>query len=262
MTRVLWLAAGYNLLAGIGMLCLRARRLQAAGHGKARAGTCRCNWWACWWRSSAWATGCVALDPVTNRNVLLLGFLTKLLGPLLALYYVAVGKLPPVFIAVLLVSDLVYLPPFAAILLHIHRQRQTLLDSASDHGTNRPSVDNVVLGRSGRRWTGASRRRDRLAYEKIVALRPSGNYHEKQGRSTGLYYLDGPHGPEPIYLKKYFRLPWRTALAGPAASRFPGPRELDLLRNGGGTGHSRCPSRSLPAPTGGTRAAVFWPFAS
>lgn len=67
------------------------------------------------------------------------------------------------------------------------------------------------------------------AYEKIVALRPAGNYHEKQGRSTGLYYLDGPQGPEPIYLKKYFRLSWTMRWLGPL-ERFPGLSELHLIR--------------------------------
>jgi small multidrug resistance pump len=63
----------------------------------------------------------VARDPLTNRNILLLGLLSKSLGPALALYYVAVGKLPLGFILVLLVADLIYIPPFAIILRRLYR---------------------------------------------------------------------------------------------------------------------------------------------
>jgi heptose I phosphotransferase len=72
-------------------------------------------------------------------------------------------------------------------------------------------------------------------YEKIVELRPAGNYHEKQGRSTGLYYLDGPQGPEPIYLKKYHRLPWPMRWLA-ALRQFPGPHELHLLHTAAALG--------------------------
>ena len=63
----------------------------------------------------------VACDPLTNRNVLLLGLLSKTLGPALAMYYVAVGKLPAAFILVLLIADLIYVPPFAIILRRLYR---------------------------------------------------------------------------------------------------------------------------------------------
>lgn len=65
-------------------------------------------------------------------------------------------------------------------------------------------------------------------YDMLVALEPAGNYHEKQGRSTGLYYFDGPHGPEPIYLKKYYRISWLQRWLAPLR-RFPGPHELERL---------------------------------
>jgi hypothetical protein len=58
----------------------------------------------------------VASDPFANRNILLLGFWSKALGSLLGIYYVGAGKLPPLFLAVLLVSDIGYLPPFYVIL--------------------------------------------------------------------------------------------------------------------------------------------------
>lgn len=124
MTRVLWVAACYNVLAGLGMLAFVHEGYKLLGMEKPDL---QLPVQLVGMLVAVFGLGyaLVALDPITNRNVLLLGFLTKLLGPLLALYYVAVGKLPLVFIAVLLVSDLVYLPPFAAILVHVHRQRPT-----------------------------------------------------------------------------------------------------------------------------------------
>ncbi len=58
----------------------------------------------------------VASHPAENRNLLLLGFWSKLLGSVLGVYYVAVGKLPAAFLAVLFFSDVIYLPPFYMIL--------------------------------------------------------------------------------------------------------------------------------------------------
>lgn len=63
----------------------------------------------------------VASNPIENRNILMLGFWSKALGSVLGIYYVALGKLPPVFLAMLFVSDLVYLPPFILILLRLYR---------------------------------------------------------------------------------------------------------------------------------------------
>jgi small multidrug resistance pump len=63
----------------------------------------------------------VARHPVENRNVLLLGFLSKLLGTLLGLGYVALGKVPLVFLVLLIFSDIVYLPPFLVILRRLYR---------------------------------------------------------------------------------------------------------------------------------------------
>lgn len=63
----------------------------------------------------------VARNPVENRNVLLLGFLSKALGTLLGVGYVALGKIPPMFLVVLLFSDAIYLPPFLVILRRLYR---------------------------------------------------------------------------------------------------------------------------------------------
>ena len=54
----------------------------------------------------------VALRPVENRNILLMGFLSKLLGPMLAIMHVAEGNLPWTILPVLFFADLIYLVPF------------------------------------------------------------------------------------------------------------------------------------------------------
>ena len=54
----------------------------------------------------------VLCRPVENRDLVWLGFWSKLLGPVLSVYHVARGDLPPFFLPLVVVSDLVYLPPF------------------------------------------------------------------------------------------------------------------------------------------------------
>jgi small multidrug resistance pump len=62
----------------------------------------------------------VARRPVENRNVLLLGFLSKALGTILGLYYAVRGQVPLSFVALLFFSDIIYLPPFAIILRRLY----------------------------------------------------------------------------------------------------------------------------------------------
>ncbi len=63
----------------------------------------------------------VASRPLENRNLLLLGFLSKLLGSFLGIGYVLLGKMPPIFLFVLSFSDIVYLPFFWIILRRVYR---------------------------------------------------------------------------------------------------------------------------------------------
>ena len=63
----------------------------------------------------------VASNPLLNRNLLLLGFLSKLLGSVVGTGYVLLGKMPPVFFVVLVFSDIAYLPPFWIILRRVYR---------------------------------------------------------------------------------------------------------------------------------------------
>lgn len=58
-------------------------------------------------------------QPAENRNVLLLGFLSKLFGSTLAVAYVLLGRLPATFALVVFVADIIYLPPFLVILRHL-----------------------------------------------------------------------------------------------------------------------------------------------
>jgi hypothetical protein len=62
-----------------------------------------------------------ASNPVENRNVLMLGFWSKLLGSCLSGYYVARGKLPAEFMIIVFFADIIYLVPFYIILKRLYR---------------------------------------------------------------------------------------------------------------------------------------------
>ena len=63
----------------------------------------------------------VASNPITNRNILVLGFWSKLLGPLMAFRYIVDGTLPGWFIIILVFSDLGYLPFFYVIIRRLRK---------------------------------------------------------------------------------------------------------------------------------------------
>ena len=63
----------------------------------------------------------VASRPLENRNVLVLGFWSKALGSALGIGYVVLGKLPLMFLPVLLFADIAYLPPFYVIMRRLKR---------------------------------------------------------------------------------------------------------------------------------------------
>lgn len=118
MKPLLYVAGAYNVLAGLGMICLYHEGFKLFGLPKPEL------------KLPIQLVGLfvllfgvgyvmVARNPQENRNVLLLGFLSKLLGSMFGLAYVAMGSLPPVFVGVLLVSDIGYLPPFYLILRRI-----------------------------------------------------------------------------------------------------------------------------------------------
>jgi small multidrug resistance pump len=68
----------------------------------------------------------VASRPVQNRDLLLLGFWSKLLGSALSLYHWRVGNVPYQFVLLVVVSDMIYLPPFWIILRHLKARSQQL----------------------------------------------------------------------------------------------------------------------------------------
>lgn len=63
---------------------------------------------------SVFGVGYLLVDknPIENRNIMLLGLLSKSIGPLFAFFYIAMGMLPPVMIPILFFADLIYLIPF------------------------------------------------------------------------------------------------------------------------------------------------------
>ena len=121
MTLLLRFVAVYNVLAGLSMLLFYHEAYKLMGIEKPEltlplqlvgilVGLFGVGYWL------------VASNPVENRNLLLLGFLSKALGSILGMYYVAIGKLPPVFLGMLFFSDIVYLPPFFVILRVLYRE--------------------------------------------------------------------------------------------------------------------------------------------
>jgi hypothetical protein len=63
----------------------------------------------------------VAANPVENRNILMLGFWSKALSSVAALWYVAFGPLPWWFAVVVFFSDVIYLPLFYVIMRRLYR---------------------------------------------------------------------------------------------------------------------------------------------
>ena len=64
---------------------------------------------------------CVASRPVQNRDLLMLGFLSKAISSVFALTYVARGVLPWHFAAAVFFADVIYLPPFWIIWRRLRR---------------------------------------------------------------------------------------------------------------------------------------------
>jgi small multidrug resistance pump len=64
----------------------------------------------------------VSVRPAHNRDLLLLGFWSKLLGSLLAIYHWRLDNVPNQFLGLVVISDIVYLAPFWMILWHLKRQ--------------------------------------------------------------------------------------------------------------------------------------------
>lgn len=111
MNAVLSIAGWYNIVAGLSMIVLYHEGFKLLGLAKPEMNL------------PIQLVGClvaifgvgyliVRRNPVENRNLLLLGFLSKLLGPLLAIGYIVKGELPMSMIPVLFFADIIYLLPF------------------------------------------------------------------------------------------------------------------------------------------------------
>jgi hypothetical protein len=117
---VLRVASGYNIAIGITMLCFYHEASKIIGMTRPEpiiffqlAGLLIGLFGVGYWL--------VLCRPVQNRDLLWLGFWSKLLGPLLSVYHVVRGDLPWVFLPLVVFSDLVYLPLFYVIGKRLNR---------------------------------------------------------------------------------------------------------------------------------------------
>lgn len=108
---ILSIAAAYNVLAGFAMMVFYHEGFAGLGLEKTSfslpiqlVGMCVALYGVGYWITSR--------DPVENRNVLLLGMLSKLIGPLMAVRYILRGDLPVWILIVFFFADLIYLVPF------------------------------------------------------------------------------------------------------------------------------------------------------
>jgi len=117
---VLRVAGGFNLLAGAGMIGLHHEGFKLLGVSKPAV--------ALPVQVMGILVGLfgvgylmVARNPVENRNILLLGTLSKAISSVVAFWYVLMGRLPWWFAIVVLLADVIYVPPFCAILARLRR---------------------------------------------------------------------------------------------------------------------------------------------
>lgn len=64
----------------------------------------------------------VSREPLENRHLLMLGFWSKALGSVIGIYHLAAGRVGLMFLPLLIISDIIYLPPFVIILNRIYRR--------------------------------------------------------------------------------------------------------------------------------------------
>ena len=75
----------------------------------------------------------VAGNPVENRNILMLGFWSKAISSVFAVWYVIIGKITPWFVPVVFFADIIYLPFFYIILRRLYA---AVGDRKRNHGGN------------------------------------------------------------------------------------------------------------------------------
>ena len=121
MKLLLRFAGTFNLLAGLGMICLYHEGYRMLGAASQPASALAAQVMGCLVGLFGIGYHWVAGRPVENRNLLVLGWWSKALGSLAALPYILTGKLPWWFGAVVFFADVIYLPPFYLILRRLGR---------------------------------------------------------------------------------------------------------------------------------------------
>ena len=88
----------------------------------------------------------------------------------------------------------------------------------------------------------------------VMGLESRDRLHAKQGRSTARVHFHTGDGPLSVYLKRHYRLPWRSRLAAlvDPGGRIPPRRRNGRTSNGPGRWGSTCP-RSSPRASGSAR---------
>ena len=111
MTNLLRFAAGFNLVAGISMILFYHEGYKLLGMPRPEivlpvqtVGMLVALFGVGYWM--------VAKSPIENRNVLLLGLLSKALGSVLVIYNCVDGKLPWIFLPIVFFADMIYVGPF------------------------------------------------------------------------------------------------------------------------------------------------------
>jgi len=133
MTHLLRFAGVFNLLAGTGMICLYHEGFKMLGVPKL-AITLPVQVMGILVGLFGVGYLLVAANPVENRNLLMLGFWSKALSSLAALWYVAIGRLPPGFAVTVFFADVIYLPFFFMILRRLYRAAREERDKGLEEG--------------------------------------------------------------------------------------------------------------------------------
>ncbi len=123
-------AGCYNLLAGVAMLGLYSEGYELLGVGKPEL-VLPVQVMGILVALFGVGYHLVASNPIENRNILLLGFLSKALSSVLALWYVVAGPLGMGFAVSVFFSDIIYLPPFYIIMRRLYGAAEKPIAKAS-----------------------------------------------------------------------------------------------------------------------------------
>lgn len=114
MTKTLWAAAAFNVLAGFGMLVFYHEGFRLLGIDKPKL-EMPTQLVGLLVMLFGWGYAMVARDPFGNANVLRLGFWSKALGSVLTFYHYFAGNVPWALPVLVLFADVVWLFPFGLI---------------------------------------------------------------------------------------------------------------------------------------------------